>query len=120
MVTTIIWIIVTFLTKPESDQTLIKFYNKTNPGGPSWTYYFKSVCKQKEINYLTSKKWIVPSGILSVLLGCVLIYSILFTTGFWIYGDIKSALITTILIIISIYFLIKVWGNLKSDILKKK
>ncbi|WP_445756573.1 sodium:solute symporter family protein [Polaribacter sp.] len=120
LVTTIIWIIVTFLTKPESDQTLIKFYNKTNPGGPSWTYYFKSVCKQKEINYLTSKKWIVPSGILSVLLGCVLIYSILFTTGFWIYGDIKSALITTILIIISIYFLIKVWGNLKSDILKKK
>ena len=120
LVTTIIWIIVTFLTKPESDQTLIKFYNKTNPGGPSWTYYFKSVCKQKEINYLTSKKWIVPSGILSVLLGCVLIYSILFTTGFWIYGDIKSAFITTILIIISIYFLIKVWGNLKSDILKKK
>lgn len=120
LVTTIIWIIVTFLTKPESDQTLIKFYNKTNPGGPSWTYYFKSVCKQKEINYLTSKKWIVPSGILSILLGCVLIYSILFTTGFWIYGDIKSALITTILIIISIYFLIKVWGNLKSDILKKK
>ena len=120
LVTTIIWIIVTFLTKPESDQTLIKFYNKTNPGGPSWTYYFKSVCKQKEINYLTSKKWIVPSGILSVLLGCILIYSILFTTGFWIYGDIKSALITTILIIISIYFLIKVWGNLKSDILKKK
>jgi solute:Na+ symporter, SSS family len=120
LVTTIIWIIVTFLTKPESDQTLIKFYNKTNPGGPSWTYYFKSVCKQKEINYLTSKKWIVPSGILLILLGCVLIYSILFTTGFWIYGDIKSALITTILIIISIYFLIKVWGNLKSDILKKK
>jgi solute:Na+ symporter, SSS family len=120
LVTTIIWIIVTFLTKPESDQTLIKFYNKTNPGGPSWTYYFKSVCKQKEINYLTSKKWIVPSGILSVLLGCILIYSILFTTGFWIYGDIKSAFITTILIIISIYFLIKVWGNLKSDILKKK
>ena len=120
LVTTIIWIIVTFLTKPESDQTLIKFYNKTNPGGPSWTYYFKSVCKQKEINYLTSKKWIVPSGILLILLGCVLIYSILFTTGFWIYGDIKSAFITTILIIISIYFLIKVWGNLKSDILKKK
>jgi len=34
--TTIVWLIVTFLTKPDSEETLINFYKKTNPGGPGW------------------------------------------------------------------------------------
>lgn len=117
LVTTLIWIIVTFLTKPESDETLIKFYKKTNPGGPSWTYYFKSIGKENYQIDDFGKKWSVPSGILAMLFGCILVYSILFTTGFWICGDVKSALLTTILIIISICCLIKLWKNLKSDIL---
>ena len=117
LVTTIIWVIVTFLTKPESDETLIKFYKKTNPGGPSWTYYFKSVCEQKNIDYQSNQHWTVPSGILAMLLGCVLIYSILFTTGFLIYGNVKYALLTALLFLVTLYFLIEVWKTLKSKIL---
>jgi Na+/proline symporter len=33
---TICWVSVTFLTKPESDQTLQKFFNQVRPGGPGW------------------------------------------------------------------------------------
>jgi SSS family transporter len=33
---TICWVAVTFLTKPESDQTLQAFFNRVKPGGPGW------------------------------------------------------------------------------------
>ncbi len=33
---TICWITVTFITKPESDQTLQKFFDRVKPGGPGW------------------------------------------------------------------------------------
>lgn len=35
-VTTAAWLLVTYLTHPESDETLRKFYQKVQPGGPGW------------------------------------------------------------------------------------
>jgi len=34
--TTIVWLLVTFLTKPEKDSTLTSFYRKVHPGGSGW------------------------------------------------------------------------------------
>ena len=36
---TICWVAVTFLTKPESDQTLQAFFNRVRPGGPGWKHF---------------------------------------------------------------------------------
>jgi Na+/proline symporter len=35
-VTTLIWLSVTFMTAPESDETLRSFYARVEPGGPGW------------------------------------------------------------------------------------
>lgn len=35
-VSSVTWVSVTFLTKPESDETLLKFYRKIRPGGSLW------------------------------------------------------------------------------------
>ena len=35
-VTTAVWLGVTFLTRPESDATLERFYRQVRPGGPGW------------------------------------------------------------------------------------
>lgn len=34
--TTVVWLAVTFLTRPESDATLDRFYRQVRPGGPGW------------------------------------------------------------------------------------
>ena len=34
--TTIVWLVATFVTKPETMETLYNFYQKTHPGGPGW------------------------------------------------------------------------------------
>jgi solute:Na+ symporter, SSS family len=36
VVTTVVWLGVTFATRPESDATLDRFYRRVRPGGPGW------------------------------------------------------------------------------------
>lgn len=117
LVTTIIWLVVTFLTPPEKDETLQLFYKNILPSGAGWR---KVVAKANlaGINFdQKEKNWSLPNAILAMLLSCVLIYSCLFTTGFWIYGDYKQALILTSLVIIASIFLIKLLKKIKNIIL---
>lgn len=115
-ITTTIWLIFTFLTKPEKQDVLLKFYNKTQPGGPGWLTVLEKVKDNKKI-IEENKNWNVPSGILAMLLGCILIYSCLFTTGYWIYGNYKIAIITSLVAIIACILLIKTWKKIKIDVL---
>ena len=81
LITTIIWLAVTFITPADDNETLINFYKKTKPGGPGWSFI-------KKLDNIDNKeeKWIVPSGIFCMILGCLMIYSALFSTGYFIYG----------------------------------
>ena len=36
LLTTLVWVVATYLTPPESDKTLSSFVAKVNPGGPGW------------------------------------------------------------------------------------
>ncbi|MEM7484414.1 MAG: sodium:solute symporter family protein [Bacteroidota bacterium] len=108
LITTIIWLATTFLTKPESEEVLQNFYEKTAPGGPGW----KKVRESAKIN--DGQKWMVPSGILAMLLGCVLVYGCLFATGNWIYGNYELAGGLTILVLVSAIALRKVWRKMKN------
>ncbi len=117
VVTTTIWMLVTVLTKPESDETLRSFYRKTQPGGPGWA---KVVSKAKNDNVEIierNEKWSVPSGITAMLLGVALIYSIMFATGYWIYGETTLALILTGVSATAAFLLIKAWNRMKGNLL---
>tara|TARA_A100001011_G_scaffold266851_1_gene275887 strand:- start:4094 stop:5890 length:1797 start_codon:yes stop_codon:yes gene_type:complete len=112
LITTIVWLVVTFVTKPDDDQKLIEFYKKTKPGGPGWKRIvnlpdFKN---KKEYN----KTWAVPRGILCMLVGCLAIYSALFSTGYFIYGEFYLGLImlsSTIIFSILLFNLSKTLFN---------
>ena len=100
LLTTSIWVFATFVTPPENDKTLKRFATIVNPGGPGWKNY-------KEKNQ--AEEWSVPSGILSMLLGTVAVYSVLLATGSFIYGNYLVAIILTSSFIICTFFLFKVW-----------
>ena len=94
LVTTVVWLIVTFLTKPDTTKSLIDFCKKTNPGGPGWEK-IKKEAESQNISFDTKnndKKWSVPLGILCMLFGSFAIYSILFSTGYFIYGEINNGI----------------------------
>lgn len=109
MITTIVWLVVTFLTPAEDKQVLKSFYEKTTPGGPGW----KKIIGDEQIE---REGWSVPAGILAMLLGLVMIYCSLFATGYFIYGNIQLATVLTLLAIIAAYLLSKVWHKIKVQI----
>ena len=100
LLTTSIWVFATFVTPPEDDKTLKRFVKIVNPGGPGWKNY-----KQKN----QAEEWSVPSGILSMMLGTIAVYSVLLATGSFIYGNYPVAIILTSSFIICTFFLFKVW-----------
>ena len=98
LITTIVWLLVTFMTKPDDDQKLIEFYKKTRPGGPGWKRIVNLPGFKNEKGY--NKTWAVPRGILCMLVGCLAIYSALFSTGYFIYGELYLGLIMLLFTII--------------------
>ncbi|EAR02864.1 sodium:solute symporter family protein [Maribacter sp. HTCC2170] len=116
IVTTIIWLTATFTTQPESKDVLRSFYKKIQPGGPGWSKIVDEA-KQENIEIDQGEKWTVPAGIGAMLLGVVLIYTIMFATGHWIYGKTTSAMILTGVALVAGFLLIKAWGKMKDDIL---
>ena len=114
---TIIWLLVTFLTAPETDKVLFAFYTKTQPGGPGWEKIVTSAKKAKVSIIKTTEKWSVPNGILAMVLGCILIYSCMFAIGNYIYGEYTMAISLTGIVFIFSFLLLKIWKKIKGTVL---
>ena len=117
LVTTMIWLAATYITQPESKEVLRGFYQKIQPGGPGWKKVISEADTDKVQIADPNEKWSVPAGISAMLLGCVLIYTCMFATGFWIYGDYIQAGVLTAVALISGYSLSRVWLKMKDNIL---
>lgn len=116
-VTTSIWLLTTYFTPSESKEVLRSFYTKIQPGGPGWKKVIDDAQKD-EIDLTKGEKgWTVPSGIVAMLLGCLLIYSIMFATGYFIYGDYQFAFPLFGIALVSAFFLVKTWKKIRVRIL---
>ena len=116
-VTTSLWLIVTLITPSEDQSVLRSFYKKTQPGGPGWKKVIDAA-KNDSVELVDSDEgWSVPAGILAMLLGCLMIYSTMFATGYYIYGDYQLAFPLTGLVLVSAFFLVKIWKKVKATVL---
>jgi len=73
-VTTVVWLAVTFLTKPESKDTLVAFYRRTHPSAAGWRPIARLA---PDVRPSTDG----ASNLLDWICGCVLIYGVLFGGG---------------------------------------
>ncbi|WP_178989288.1 sodium:solute symporter family protein [Winogradskyella schleiferi] len=117
LTTTVIWLMATYATQPESKEVLQSFYRKIQPGGPGWEKVISEANAEGVSLKTSDEKWSVPSGIAAMLIGCVLIYSCMFATGYWIYGDYNYAIGLTVVAAISGVLLKNVWKNIRTTIL---
>jgi hypothetical protein len=61
------------------------------------------------------KGWDVPMGILAMVFACFAVYSALFATGYWIYGQPVPAAILTAIGVIAIIVLIILWRKMQTE-----
>jgi solute:Na+ symporter, SSS family len=108
------WIIVTFMTRPISEETLRNFYRKIRPGGPGWQPVVdRARAENVELVKEKDLKWDVPTGIICMITGSIAIYSTLFTIGNLLYGHITEAIIAIVLAVSSSALLYRYWNKLK-------
>ncbi|MFC2158499.1 sodium:solute symporter family protein [Acidobacteriota bacterium] len=112
-ITTISWISVTFITRPSDKQTLRSFYRLVKPGGPGWRGIISEAARDNDPIDEDGGGWDLPAGILCMVLGCLAVYSALFTVGYFIYGKTGLALILTSISAGSIFLLTKTWKKLR-------
>jgi hypothetical protein len=117
LITTVVWIVVTYATQAESKTVLQNFYKKIQPGGPGWDKVVNEA-KAENIEIVnTNEGWSVPSGIVAMFVGCAFIYSIMFATGKFIYGQYLNGFLLLGLALISGFILLKLWKKIKANIL---
>ncbi len=86
-VSTVVWLGVTFATKPEPDRVLEAFYRRVRPGGPGWAVVSERIGFGRES---------IPGGALAWtnwIAGIVAVYSSLFGIGKLILGNVLSGLV---------------------------
>lgn len=113
LVTTCLWLIVTFITKPESDKVLINFYSKIRPGGPGWN----KVLIKSNITKEKSENKALIDGLYAMIIGSVLIYSIMFSTGYLLYGEINLGLFFMVNSVIFGVLLVFKWRKIRTKFL---
>jgi Na+/proline symporter len=107
--TTITWLLITYLTKPVDEKTLIEFVKLTRPGGPGWARIHKLLIKEGA----SPIEHQLPLEIFCMFTGIITVYATLFATGFWLYDQISLAIIFSIISAIGAIILIRVFGKLK-------
>ena len=117
LITTTIWLVVTFLTAPESKETLRNFYRHIQPGGQGWQHVVADARAEGIEIVDPDAKWTLPSGILAMLAGTLLVYSILFGTGKLIFGEPALATVLYLIAAGAAFVLWRYWRKVGQDII---
>jgi hypothetical protein len=105
--TSVAWIATTLMTRPESEQTLVRFYRLVRPAGPGWT----AVAARAGVSASPDS---LPTQFLSWVLGCAFVYASLFGAGSVLYGHTAQALVWGVVWIASGAWLWRVVANLRT------
>ena len=100
ILTTFIWVFVTFLTPVEDRKTLENFVKKVNPGGPGWKNFYISDSNQK---------WSLPNDLLLMFCGTLLVISILLGLGNILYFQYLTGIVLFIISVISTIIIFYLW-----------
>ena len=112
--TTVGWLVVTFLTPPDDKETLREFVRKTRAGGPGWKKVYDDAAKDGVELVGAKDRWSVPLGILCSVIGCVAIYSALFCVGAFLYGEIVFGAILLAVAVVGSFLIFRFWRKMQA------
>ena len=99
------WLLATFLTRQESDETLCNFFAKIRPGGPGWKpVAAKMPTVEQDKNLLTS--------IEGALFASGIVYFVLPAIGFLIFGKTYWAILCLVAAAVCAFVVAKITNTL--------
>ncbi len=87
-VTTVVWLTVTYVTRPDDEATLAAFYAKVRPAGPGWK-------RVRQAAGLGPSPDSPARSLLGWVLGVTGVYAALFATGSYLYGQVVPGVVWT-------------------------
>jgi Na+/proline symporter len=82
-ITTVVWVIVTFATRPDPHETLVAFYRRARPAGAGWRRF-------AEETGIRAPEGEMARNALAWILGVILVYSIMFATGALLFDERRN------------------------------
>lgn len=107
-VTTVAWVVATFVTRPTSDAQLLVFYKKVTPAGPGWT----------RIRAMAGGLMSPDSPATMILgwtSGIALVYAGLFGAGFVIYGKTFEATVCAGIFLVAAVGTVRALKSLRTE-----
>jgi len=103
--TTIAWLVVTWMTAPEPAETLLAFYHRVRPQGRGWAPVAAA-------SGLPPTSASLGGELLNALLGCVLVYASLFGVGEIL---LRSATRGVVLLVVAALAALAIARNLENE-----
>ena len=97
-VTSIVWLVVTFLTKPEPQSKLVEFYRRVRPTPTGW----KPIAALAPEVQASDNGWY---NLMDWLLGCLMVYMVLFGSGKIILGGTSQGVLMLAVAAVSGYLI---------------
>lgn len=113
LLTTIAWVVTALVTKPTDGKVLIQFYKTIRPHGMGWKPVISQGIANGAITQEHTKTGKLSTEVLMMFLGCIGIYSLLFGTGYIIYGQMANAAIAFVIALFVGVSLKKLWVNIE-------
>ncbi|TAK41912.1 MAG: Na+:solute symporter [Saprospiraceae bacterium] len=114
-ITTLGWVIVTLLTQPTADATLLKFYKLIKPHATGWQAVIRPAIAKGELREAEVVAGKLPLELVCMFTGCFLVYGALFGIGFLVYGEMGKAAIGFAVVVIATWILSRSWSQVKGQ-----
>ncbi len=114
VVTNVCWIMVALFSKPTQESVLVSFVAKIRPMGQGWSPIIEKAIQTGALTSQQMGTGKLANQILAMIVGCFMIYGLLFGLGYLLYGQMMAALICLGVFFISAFVIWKLWNTIKN------
>ena len=113
-VTTVAWVSVAYLAKPESDEVLFRFFKLIHPHGKGWDRIkAKAAVQGIDLEDTKEGKGSIGAGVLAMFFASLMVYGLLLGMGKYIYGDYLIAIALFGVAVVMAVLIYKMWPKLR-------